>query len=97
MADIAIDDTHIILLLRHEIGNMALNEGHKNAKTSVSNGGSENRSDARSIFFKDRLYGQANASLDPLPCKIQGAMDCRHPLRVALNCLHNSLLVPPSR
>ena len=32
MADVAIDDTHITLLLRHEKGNKALNEGHMNAR-----------------------------------------------------------------
>ncbi len=32
MADIAIDDTHTTLLIRHEKGNKALNEGHMNAR-----------------------------------------------------------------
>jgi hypothetical protein len=32
MEDIANDDTHITLLLRHEKGNKAMNEGHRNAR-----------------------------------------------------------------
>ena len=57
MADIAIDDTHITLQLRHEKGNKALNEGAQERKANAGSGGPKNCTNDRSILYMCMLYG----------------------------------------
>ena len=64
--------------------------------SSSSIGRPENCNDARSILYKSRDYGTANAPLGPSPRRRVRAMDSQQPLGVAHDRLHSSV-VPPSR
>ena len=50
------------LVIRHEKGNKALHEGHKNARqVSAGSRGPKNRNNARNILYMCRLNGHADA------------------------------------